>query len=644
MSVEAGQRFVPSRPCPVCGGHEQKPRGGGERCFGFLSEDGAWAHCTREEYAGGLERGRKSETYAHRLTGGCSCGVRHDPGKGGVNGQRPKQSKIAETYDYRGADGTLRFQTVRFEPKDFRQRRPNGKGGWEWDLKNVPPVLYRLPEVLKAAESGRIVYIVEGEKDADRLRSFGLTATTCPLGAGKWRDNYSEALRGGHIVIVPDVDTPGRSHAQHVAASVLGKAASVRVLELADMHGKGDVSDWLDAGHDVEELGHMVREASEWKPMLESEPVGRLLDSVESEQVSWLWPGRIPRGKLTLIDGDPGTGKSAMTMDLAARVSVGRTFPDDSLCERGGVVLLSAEDGLPDTIRPRLEAAGADLGSILSLATIADGDSERLLSIPEDLGIIKRGIERVDAQLVIVDPLMAFLSGAVNSHRDQDVRRALAPLAKLAEETGAAVVVVRHLNKGSDGNALYRGGGSIGIIGAARSALLVAKHPEDDRKRVLANLKSNLAGAAGSLAFTLDGAANGAVRVEWQGETPLDASALLAPPMNDEERRELGALRDAVAELLKENAGVWEGQPQELYNELADLDLAALPDRPDELTKRLKKIASTGQIFTMSTGRERRGETVVRLLKLVSRERPGQEPLNGDNGVHSVHRLDNIRG
>lgn len=143
---------------------------------------------------------------------------------------------------------------------------------------------------------------------------------------------------------------------------------------------------------------------------------------------------------------------------------------------------------------------------------------------------------------------MAFVSGDVNSHRDQDIRRALAPLAKLAEETGAAMVVVRHLNKSSGGNPLYRGGGSIGIIGAARSALLVATHPEDDSRRVLANLKSNLAPPAPSLVFVLSGAANGAVRIEYKGGTPLKADALLAASPDLEQRP--AALNEARGFLL----------------------------------------------------------------------------------------------
>jgi hypothetical protein len=207
--------------------------------------------------------------------------------------------------------------------------------------------------------------------------------------------------------------------------------------------------------------------------------VGRQLSEVEPERVDWLWRGRIPKGKLTLIDGDPGLGKTVMTIDCAARVSVGCQWPDGAPCVEGGVVICSAEDGLADTIRPRLDAAGGDPEKVLALGTLMEDGNERLISIPEDISAIEQGIERVDAAAVFIDPLMAFLSGRHNAHKDQDVRRALAPLAGLAERTGVAVAVVRHLNKATGGNPLYRGGGSIGIVGAARSALLVAKHPEE---------------------------------------------------------------------------------------------------------------------------------------------------------------------
>lgn len=281
------------------------------------------------------------------------------------------------------------------------------------------------------------------------------------------------------------------------------------------------------------------------------EPVGVLLADVAPERVEWLWEGRIPKGKLTLVDGDPGLGKSNLTTDAAARITAGRPWPDGSPCEKGGVVLMNAEDGLADTIRPRVDAAGGDVSKVLALATVPEEDGEdRLLSIPEDLPIIERGIRQVEASLVVVDPFMAFLSGNANSHKDQDIRRALAPLAKLAERTGVAVVIVRHLNKATGGNALYRGGGSIGIIGAARSALLVAEDPEDESRRVLASLKHNLSEPAPSLAFSITTAANGAARVEWKGETTFGAHDLLRAPVDDEEKSALSEAMDFLRDEL----------------------------------------------------------------------------------------------
>jgi len=270
---------------------------------------------------------------------------------------------------------------------------------------------------------------------------------------------------------------------------------------------------------------------------LQPEEIGKLLSGVEPEEVSWLWPSWLALGKLALVDGDPGLGKSAMTLDLAARVSSGKPFPDGAECESSGagVVLLSAEDGLADTIRPRLDAAGADTTKILALATVPDEDGhDRLLSIPEDLALIEKGIRRVGARLVVVDPLMAFFSGDTDSHKDQGVRRALAPLAGLAERTGAAVLVIRHLNKAAANNPLYRGGGSIGIIGAARMAFVVGKDPQDENRRVLASTKNNLAMPPASLMFGLEEAERGSVCVNWLGQSDVSAKDILATPQDQE--------------------------------------------------------------------------------------------------------------
>jgi hypothetical protein len=276
----------------------------------------------------------------------------------------------------------------------------------------------------------------------------------------------------------------------------------------------------------------------------EDKEVGVLMSDVESEEVRWLWDRRIPLGKLTVLEGDPDWGKSAITMDLAARVTTGKPMPHDTLDHigpldtlepldlLGGVVILNAEDGLGDTIRPRLEAAGANLTKVLALPPMKD--DKNIISIPEDIPLIEKAIERVSARLLIVDPLSAFMRGDPN--KDSDVRKALTPLAKMAEHKDVAVLVVRHFNKNTDTRALYRGGGSIGIIGAARSALAVAPHPNDDELRVLVSQKGNLSKKAQSLAYTIVTAENGAARIEWRGTVDLNADDLLNTNKTEEAR------------------------------------------------------------------------------------------------------------
>lgn len=256
-----------------------------------------------------------------------------------------------------------------------------------------------------------------------------------------------------------------------------------------------------------------------------------LVADVEAEHVSWLWPGYLPAGKLCLVDGDPGAGKSTITLDLAARVSTGSAMPDGAPCGRPGHVLLaSAEDGIADTIRPRLEAAGADLTRVSVLTELLDDEQRgRPLDLSTDLAGIRAHITRVGATLVVVDPLMAFIGPGVDSHRDQDVRRALHPLANLADQTGATVLIVRHLNKSSAGSALYRGGGSIGIIGAARAAFVVATDPDDAERRVLAPTKSNLAVQPPSLLYRLvSDPGRGCGRIVWEGVSARHADELLS--------------------------------------------------------------------------------------------------------------------
>lgn len=187
---------------------------------------------------------------------------------------REKLGPIVATYDYRDADGTLLYQVVRYASKDFRQRRPDGKGGWIWDLDGVERSLYRLPELL-AADPDQPVFICEGEKDADNVAALGLVATTSSGGAGRWHlIKDLSALEGRQVVILPDSDPGGQglSHAEQVATSLQGIAASVKRLELPNLSANGgDVSDWLDMGNTAARLRELAADTPEWTPPLTSD-------------------------------------------------------------------------------------------------------------------------------------------------------------------------------------------------------------------------------------------------------------------------------------------------------------------------------------------------------------------------------------
>uniref|UniRef100_A0AAU2V6B8 AAA family ATPase n=1 Tax=Streptomyces sp. NBC_00003 TaxID=2903608 RepID=A0AAU2V6B8_9ACTN len=284
------------------------------------------------------------------------------------------------------------------------------------------------------------------------------------------------------------------------------------------------------------------------------------MSAVRRKPITWLWDRYIPAGKLTIIEGDPGDGKSTMVCDLAARLSTGRAMPDGSATQAGTVLLLTAEDGVEDTIAPRLQAAEADMGRVVVMTEIQEPDEygnihTRPVELPTDLPHLARQIREEKVQMVVVDPLMAFLAG-VDSHNDQSVRRALHPIAKLAEATGAAFVVIRHLNKSSGGKAMYRGGGSIGIIGAARAGFLIAPDPDEDNgpRRLMAPVKMNIAAKPKTVVYRLvDATEFGCARIEWDGTSDYRAEHIIAAEA-DEEREEKKAATDLIREYLADGA------------------------------------------------------------------------------------------
>jgi hypothetical protein len=299
-------------------------------------------------------------------------------------------------------------------------------------------------------------------------------------------------------------------------------------------------------------------------------PPGVLLAEVAPEPVDWLWRGRLARGKLTLLEGRPDEGKTTVALDLAARCSRGAPMPGEFTPRPpAGVVIVTAEDGLADTIRPRLEAAGADLERIVG----ARPDESPALDAA-GLDWLRRACARVEAALIILDPLVALMPGAVDAHRDQDVRRMLRPLRALAEDTRVAILAIRHLRKSAAASPKDAGGGSVGLGAAARIVMLAACDPDDPDRRVLARVKGNLAPPWPSLAYQLE-AAGDSVRIQWGDEVPHTAESLLAAAQTPEAPDERGRVDEAIDAL----AGMLAAGPVRVADARRQLRALGIADR-----------------------------------------------------------------
>ena len=356
-----------------------------------------------------------------------------------LNG-RDERKRVAE-YIYTDAKGHPVGKVVRWSPKAFHQERPDGKGGWE--LGGFPRTLYRLAAILKAQSA----LIGEGEKDVDAAwEELGIPATTSG-NAGSWKPEFAEFLRDKSVCVIAHRDEPGHRHARAVAKSLLGVALRVRLLELPG-EGVKDLSDWIEAGGTREQLLQVINRSLELKPedvaawevaspargnsgshRTTAIAVMRRASAIEPRAVRWLWPKRIPFGKLTLFAGDPDEGKTAVALDIAARVTTGGEWGDGGRAETCSVIIMTAEDDPDDTLVPRLIAAGADLGRVhfleASRCITADGKETTRAVTLADIDTIENALSQAgDAKLVIVDPVSAYLSDA-DSHKNAEVRALL---------------------------------------------------------------------------------------------------------------------------------------------------------------------------------------------------------------------------
>jgi hypothetical protein len=418
--------------------------------------------------------------------------------------------RIVATYDYHDASGKVVFQVVRFDPKDFRQRKPDATAtdGWTWNTKGVEKVLFRLPEILRDIQSGKFVFICEGCKDVLAMVQRGFTATCNPGGAGKWQDNYTETLRGVNTVIIPDRDEPGQAHAQLVAGKLHGVVKSVRVIGLPDVQGKlvKDAFDFFAAGGDAGQIFELVDATPEWTPAApvadsnragiareylgeESEPkqadLPPIVDAADFiaaplDMPPELVAGVLHRGSKLALGGSSKAFKTWTLLDLALSIAHGADWLGFPTAQ--GKVLFVNFEIQPHSWQRRIAAVvrakGVELKpGAIQLWNLRGHAADFRSLIPR---IIQR-TRREGFSLVIIDPIYK-LYGGTDENAAGDVAALLNSLERLAVETGAAVAYGCHFAKGNAATkeALDRISGSGVFARDPDSLLIFTKHEEAD--------------------------------------------------------------------------------------------------------------------------------------------------------------------
>lgn len=356
-------------------------------------------------------------------------------------------------YDYRDENGELLFQVCRTASKDFRQRVPDptAKSGWSWRLGDVRRVLYKLPKVLDAARDGREVYICEGEKDVHTLEQHGLVATCNPGGAGKWRPEYAEALKGAVVTIVADRDDPGRAHSRQVRDSLLPVAEAVYIVE--PKSGK-DATDHIQAGHDLAELETTYSSEAEAKTELAPD----LWEFIEEadEPYSWIIPEILERGDRLILTGLEGLGKSMLARQMAVMIAGGMNpfyWAAHDECEPQRVLFIDCENSERQSRRRFRPLAAA---SIKYRHRVPDGNL-RLIHKPEGIDLTRNEgedwlMERVTAHkpdVLYIGPFYRLHNANMND--ELPARKVVAVLDRARTAVDCALITEAHAGHASDG-------------------------------------------------------------------------------------------------------------------------------------------------------------------------------------------------
>lgn len=448
------------------------------------------------------------------------------PAQSGTSRQQKKE--ITAVYRY-----TTGAEKIRYDDKSFTWRQPDGKGGWQYTRKGLPHVLY------VAGELSDVVAITEGEKDADNIHAaLGIDAVSGEDGAGpkKWKQEYTEQLRGKVCYIIGDNDQVGKDYIAEVAGALHGVAAHVFVLDIVNIWPAcpehGDVSDLIQAvGKDqaAEALTEAMRGARPYEPKQDDPLFGcfKKLADVEEEEPRWFIEKRIPEGQISILGSDGGIGKTSICVNIAASRSSGTGCildPPGFRCEPQKIAFISAEDSVRKVLKRRLRLAGANQENILvpDFAADKDGMLRKFKFGSEELA---RFIRYFRPDLAVFDPIQAFLPPKVNMGARNEMRDALDPLVSLGEETGCTFLILAHSNKRKGASGRDRLADSADLWDLSRSVLMAGWTGEQGI-RYLSHEKSSYAFPSETLLFSVG--EDGQVKAEgttWKRDKEFMAEA-----------------------------------------------------------------------------------------------------------------------
>lgn len=395
------------------------------------------------------------------------------------------KGQISATYDYVSEDGELLYQAIRYEPKDFRQRRPDGRGGWTWSIKGVQRVLYRLPEVLAAVADGRTVYICEGEKDVEAARSIGLVATCNAMGAdngtgNKWLSEFANVLVNADVVVVPDQDDPGIRHAEWVISTLQGKARSVKVVNPAA--GK-DLADWIAAGATVAQIESEAVDAFEVEAAAPDPDcndiskgfrffdVSDLISDIKP--IDWVIKRFFETDSLGLIFGAPGGGKSFFAVDIACSIATGTPWMSNDV-KQGQVFYIAGEghNGLARRFKAWETARGVTIeaGRIFKSGGAMQALDEESVKEVSDM-IADQVLASGEMPGAIVIDTLARNFGAGDENSTEDMSKFIQHVDKwLRQRFKCCVIIVHH-----SGHNMERARGSSALKAAVDAEYEISK-------------------------------------------------------------------------------------------------------------------------------------------------------------------------